>query len=149
MPSFFQQAYPMPVRRAAGPARWFKPKPDPVEPEFLGTGRPGRRKRSSRPAPRARCKSSFKLAAGPYRAVLETKDRFGKPVTALLPIQVLQPQAKTLAIRVAEIVAAPKWTLEPGEEFQALWGTGYDRAGPSSRSSIAARSSRPSGRRPT
>ena len=72
-------------------------------------------------------KKSFKLAAGPYRAVLETKDRFGKPVTALLPMQVLQPEGKTLADPVPEIVAAPKWTLEPGEEFQALWGTGYDQ----------------------
>ena len=23
--------------------------------------------------------------------------------------------------------AAPKWSLEPGEEFSALWGTGYDQ----------------------
>ena len=25
-------------------------------------------------------------------------------------------------------MAAPKWTLEPGQEFMALWGSGYDQA---------------------
>ena len=29
--------------------------------------------------------------------------------------------------RCPNLVAAPKWTLEPGEEFMALWGTGYDK----------------------
>ena len=44
-------------------------------------------------------KLSFKLAAGAYRAVLETQDRFGKKVTGKLPLQVLQPDATKLAIR--------------------------------------------------
>ena len=26
------------------------------------------------------------------------------------------------------MVVGPKWTLEPGEEFMALWGSGYDKA---------------------
>ena len=29
---------------------------------------------------------------------------------------------------IPDLVAAPKWTLEPGEEFMALWGSGYDHA---------------------
>src|SRR5262249_4195309 len=73
-------------------------------------------------------KLSFELAAGAYRAVLETKDRFGKAVTARLPVQVLDPAAKQLALRVPDLVAAPKWSVEPGEEFRLLWGTGYDKA---------------------
>ena len=72
-------------------------------------------------------KKRFQLAPGPYRALLETQDRFGKQVTARLPIQVLQPGGKSLPIKVANGVAGPKWSLEPGEEFMALWGTGYEQ----------------------
>jgi len=71
-------------------------------------------------------KLSFKLAAGAYRAVLETQDRFGKKVTGKLPVQVLQPEATKLALRIPQLIAAPDWELQPGQEFMALWGTGYD-----------------------
>ncbi len=70
----------------------------------------------------------FKLGAGPYRAMLETKDHFGKKVTAQLQFNVLNLDNKALAVHVPNIVAAPKWTLEPGAEFMALWGTGYAQA---------------------
>jgi uncharacterized protein YfaS (alpha-2-macroglobulin family) len=71
-------------------------------------------------------KLSFKLAAGAYRAVLETQDRFGKKVTGRLPLQVLQPESPKLAIKIPELLAAPDWELQPGQEFMALWGTGYE-----------------------
>jgi len=71
-------------------------------------------------------KLSFKLAAGAYRAVLETQDRFGKKVTGKLPLQVLQPEATKLAIRIPFLLAAPAWEQQPGQEFMALWGTGYE-----------------------
>jgi len=71
-------------------------------------------------------KLSFKLAAGAYRAVLETQDRFGKKVTGRLPIQVLQPEAPKLAIKIPELLAAPDWEIQPGQEFMALWSTGYE-----------------------
>ena len=66
------------------------------------------------------------LNAGAFRAILETHDRFGKKVTARLPLQVLAPDAKQLPIKVPQLVAAPRWTLEPGSEFKALWATGYN-----------------------
>ncbi|MHB0957911.1 MAG: alpha-2-macroglobulin family protein [Pirellulaceae bacterium] len=69
---------------------------------------------------------SFKLAAGPYRALLETTDAFGKPVTAVLPITVLDPQADRLEIKIPQMVAAERWSVEPGKTFTALWGTGYE-----------------------
>ena len=47
---------------------------------------------------------------------------------ALLPLSVLAPEAKQFPIKIPNLVAAPKWTLEPGDEFMALWGSGYDRA---------------------
>jgi len=71
-------------------------------------------------------KLSFKLPAGAYRVVLETQDRFGKKVTGKLPLQVLQPAAAKLAIRFPHLLVAPDWELQPGQEFMALWGTGYD-----------------------
>jgi hypothetical protein len=67
-----------------------------------------------------------RLGAGAYRAVLETQDRFGKKVTARLPVQVLSPAATNLAIRIPHLLAAPDWSVEPGAEFTALWGTGYE-----------------------
>jgi uncharacterized protein YfaS (alpha-2-macroglobulin family) len=70
-------------------------------------------------------KCSVKLAPGAYRAKFVTQDRFGKQVTALLPIEVLAPEAKAFPIKIPNLVAMPKATLEPGEQFTALWGTGY------------------------
>ncbi len=70
---------------------------------------------------------STKLDAGAYRARFETQDRFGKKVIALLPLNVLAPESRSLPIKVLNLVAGPKWSLQPGDEFMALWGTGYDR----------------------
>ena len=69
---------------------------------------------------------STKLGAGVYRAMLETQDRFGRKVTARAQITVLQLDAERFAIKLPHRVAAPKWQAEPGDEFMALWGTGYD-----------------------
>ena len=70
---------------------------------------------------------SFTLAAGAYRVMLDTQDRFGKRVTGRLPLQVLQPDAPALAIKVPNLVAAPAWESQPGEVFTAVWGTGYEK----------------------
>jgi hypothetical protein len=66
------------------------------------------------------------LKAGIYRATVQTQDRFGKPVTARQMIQVVDPTANRFGVRVANHLAAPQWSVEPGESFLALWGTGYD-----------------------
>jgi len=71
-------------------------------------------------------KISFTLAEGAYRVMLETQDRFGKKVTGQLPVQVLKPEARALAIKVPNLVAAPDWEARPGGEFMAVWGTGYE-----------------------
>ena len=71
---------------------------------------------------------SCQLEAGAYRAVLETQDRFNKKVTAQLPVRVVDPAAKKFAVKIPYALAAPAWTAEPGQEFLALWGTGYDKA---------------------
>ena len=71
---------------------------------------------------------SFKLPAGPFRVKLETQDRFGKPVSGEHPVQVLDTNATKLAIKLPHLFSAPTMTLEPGKEFSAIWGTGYDKA---------------------
>ena len=70
-----------------------------------------------------------RLPAGMYRAKLETTDRFGKTVTAELPLQVLDPDAARMDyLKIPNLVTAPKWTLQPGEEFACVWGSGYETA---------------------
>lgn len=70
-------------------------------------------------------KLKIPLEAGVYRAMLETTDRFGKPVTARQTVQVVNPNDSRYPVKLAQHLAAPKWSIEPGENFSALWGTGY------------------------
>ena len=71
-------------------------------------------------------KVEARLAVGVYRAVFETTDRLGKTVKAIHSLQVLDLAAKRLAIRLPQLVTAEKSSLEPGEMFRLIWGTGYD-----------------------
>lgn len=69
----------------------------------------------------------FQLPRGNYRAVVETSDRYGKRVRAERPIQILRPNDSQLGLKIPHLLAAPAWRVEPGSEFSALWGTGYER----------------------
>ncbi len=71
---------------------------------------------------------SVALEPGLYRAKLESSDRFGKPVSALQPLQVLDPQASECNLKIPFLLTAPTWQVEPGDSLTALWGSGYDRA---------------------
>jgi hypothetical protein len=66
------------------------------------------------------------LPAGIYRATVATQDRFGTAVTARQTIQVVDLSADHLKVRVAHYLGAPRWSVEPGQTFTALWGTGYE-----------------------
>ncbi len=101
-----------PIRRIRIPGHWAKLSSRPT----------------SRRMPPATSTYRPNLAAGMYRGKLETKDRFGKSVTAELPLQVLDPEAKKLNLKLPNLYAAPKTSLQPGEEFTAIWGSGYDSA---------------------
>ena len=72
-----------------------------------------------------KAKLTVKLARGFYRADVETRDGFGKPVTGRLLIRVLRPEDKELGLAVPSLVAMPTNSVEPGRNFTALWGTGY------------------------
>ena len=69
---------------------------------------------------------TLKLERGLYRAVLESQDRYGKPVKSELNLRVVDPSANKLGLKLPNLLAAPKWQLEPGEKLAAIWGTGYE-----------------------
>lgn len=113
--------------------RWFlrqgdkksEPKPDPANPESWELAAVVAEQPFQTDATGA-AKLTAPLKPGIYRAMLETKDRFGKTVTARHTVQVVDVKAAKYPIKLANYLAAPKWSLAPGESFLALWGTGYD-----------------------
>ncbi|MDQ8187058.1 alpha-2-macroglobulin family protein [Pelagicoccus sp. SDUM812002] len=68
---------------------------------------------------------SAKLSAGPYRVELQSKDRFGNPVTARHTFTVQAPDVPHHATKIPNFLGAPSLNLEPGERLDALWATGY------------------------
>jgi hypothetical protein len=66
------------------------------------------------------------LPAGIYRVSLVTTDRFGKEITARETIEVVDPHAPRYGVKVPNFFGAPNWSVEAGDKFTALWGTGYD-----------------------
>ncbi|HEY9155131.1 MAG TPA: alpha-2-macroglobulin family protein, partial [Opitutaceae bacterium] len=65
------------------------------------------------------------LPAGIYRAEVISKDRFGKTVTARKTLQVIDSKGTRLPIKVPEAFLARSWSIQPGNTFSAIWGTGY------------------------
>jgi len=72
-------------------------------------------------------KLPIRLKTGVYRAFLESRDRFGKSVTARLDFQVLDARSNKFATKVPDHFASPNWTVQSGDTFTALWGTGYEQ----------------------
>lgn len=73
-------------------------------------------------------KVSLRLTPGAYRATFTTQDRYGRPVKAVYPLRVLDPAATRLSLAVPDLFAARETSVEPGEEFLAVWGTGDETA---------------------
>ncbi|HPM81495.1 MAG TPA: alpha-2-macroglobulin family protein, partial [Candidatus Anammoximicrobium sp.] len=120
------QPYPRPAFRG-GVTAATEPKPNPSDPNSWPLGEVVAEHGWTTDA-EGNATFSCPLAAGAYRAVLETQDRFNKRVTAQQPLRVVDPAAKQFAVKIPYSLLAPAWTLEPGQEFLALWGTGYDKA---------------------
>jgi uncharacterized protein YfaS (alpha-2-macroglobulin family) len=102
-----------------------EPKADPTNPDSWEPGAAVAERTFTTDATGA-TKVAASLKAGIYRASLETKDRFGKKVTARRTVQVVDTRAREFGVKIPNLFAAPKWSVEPGETFSALWGTGYD-----------------------
>ena len=111
------------------PYRWHnssaEPKPDPANPDSWDLDARVATQPFKTDATGA-AKITAPLKAGIYRASLETTDRFGKKVTARQTIEVIAPRDSRYSVKRANRFVAPKWSLEPGEDFSAVWGTGYD-----------------------
>src|SRR5262249_18826792 len=103
-----------------------EPKPDPADPRTWDLADVAHTSDFSTEKD-GKAQVTLNLDPGFYRAVVETQDRFGKAVTARLQVRVLKPDDARLGLKVPHLFAAPKWSLEPGEEFTALWGTGYEK----------------------
>ncbi len=65
-------------------------------------------------------------AAGAYRVRWETQDPSGQTIFAEQSFQVVDPAADRFATKVPHYLQAAKWSVEPGETFSAVWGTGHD-----------------------
>ena len=66
------------------------------------------------------------LKSGCYRAIFETQDKYGKKTTGRGQFMVVDTSVDKFGIKVPFVFKAPQWSIEPTEEFLALWGTGYD-----------------------
>lgn len=67
------------------------------------------------------------LPPGLYRAVVTTHDPFNKLVTSKTQFTVIDPESSAFSVKIPNYLNAPRWSLEPGEVFTAVWGTGYNR----------------------
>ncbi|HEX2747997.1 MAG TPA: alpha-2-macroglobulin family protein, partial [Verrucomicrobiales bacterium] len=104
-----------------------EPEKDLSNPEDWATGEVVQRD-NFKSADKGTAKVAVKLAAGAYRAVLETKDRFGKKVTAQHTLVVADPGADKFPVRLPVWANTRALVLQPGDEFSGLWGSGYDKA---------------------
>ena len=68
---------------------------------------------------------SHSLPAGAFKAVFETADPSGQAVRAEKAMLVIDPSANKFATKIPNHFSAKSWSAEPGEEFVAIWGTGY------------------------
>jgi uncharacterized protein YfaS (alpha-2-macroglobulin family) len=105
----------------------FKPAPDPTKPDSWDLSEEVASKELTTEN-NGEASASFKLPVGVFRVTLEGEDRFGKKIAARQGVKVIQPDAKRFAVKLPYSVNAAKWTLQPGEELSAVWGSGYDKA---------------------
>ncbi len=129
----FRVQQPEKVHRAALPGRRYRsyrpdevPPADPANPNSWPLGEVVLQQEFSTDAT-GNGTVAAELAAGMYRAKLETQDRFGKTVTAELPLRVLDLDARQFGLKIPNHLSAPRWSVEPGEEFRCLWGSGYEQ----------------------
>lgn len=102
-----------------------EPKADPTNPDSWELGKTVAEKKFTTDE-KGSGKLALQLGAGIYRASLETKDRFGKTVTARRTVEVVDPSNQHYGIKLPNLFSSPDWSVEPGEKFTALWGTGYE-----------------------
>ena len=68
----------------------------------------------------------FEMAAGAFKVTFETTDPGGEKVTAESAFAVIDPSAETFPIKIPDYFAAKQSSVQPGETWTAVWGTGYE-----------------------
>ena len=71
-------------------------------------------------------KTQLALAAGAYIAVFETTDPAGQKVRTELPLIVHDSSSRHFPVKVANYFVAKEASVEPGNDYIAFWGTGYE-----------------------
>jgi hypothetical protein len=84
--------------------------------------------RSVSVADSGRVRLSFRLPTGHYRARFEAPDANGKPVRAESVVRVLDVSRSASPFRIPNLFAARAWSVEVGDEFLGVWGSGYPDA---------------------
>lgn len=69
---------------------------------------------------------SVPLEAGAFQVSFETTDDGGEKVLAESALLVIDPSAKTFVAKIPDYFAVKKNSLQPGETWTAVWGTGYE-----------------------
>ncbi len=103
------------------------PKPDPANPDSWELGEVVLEKQVTVDGS-GRLVVPADLAAGMYRVIFKSQDRFGKTVTAETQLRVLEPAAGKFAIKIPHLFDSEKSTVEVGEQYTAIWGSGYIEA---------------------
>uniref|UniRef100_UPI00055201CA alpha-2-macroglobulin family protein n=1 Tax=Haloferula sp. BvORR071 TaxID=1396141 RepID=UPI00055201CA len=68
------------------------------------------------------------LKAGAYRLIFTTKDANGREVRAMRGIQVVAPDSKDFTTMMPFYTVPPKAEVEPGQDAEYFWGSGYPQA---------------------
>ena len=71
-------------------------------------------------------KASITLPAGAYKAIYETTDPSGNKVLAELPLLIHDPTSDKFSVKIPNFFRVKDDEVEPGQDFVAVWGTGYD-----------------------
>lgn len=73
-----------------------------------------------------RASHQLELPEGAYRVQWQTMDRSGQNILAEQTFQVIDKNKTKFGIKIPHSLSAEKWSVEPGEKFSAVWGTGYE-----------------------
>ena len=121
-----QGGRPVPIVRRGGAGR-VPPKPDSADPQTWAAGEAVFEEPVATDKASGKKITTANLAAGIYRATFEIPAAGDVPaVKATALVEVVDPTAKTYGVKRPFVMKAQKSSVEPGSEFQALVGTGYD-----------------------
>jgi uncharacterized protein YfaS (alpha-2-macroglobulin family) len=71
-------------------------------------------------------KTKVGLKSGAFKAVFETTDPAGNKVRSEIPLLVNNVSDDKFATKIPHFFQTKQKSVEPGEDFVAVWGTGYD-----------------------